>query len=92
MRLRVMLQIMKLNTLTAWPYVHVCLFDLSCWCEVWTLGAPMRIYWGKFDPTQPSEGQDGGLIDIPILSQLADWRSRKIWGDVSEIDSDAPRG
>jgi hypothetical protein len=83
---------MKLNTLTAWPYIHACLFDLSCWCEMWIYGAPMRIHWGRVDPGCPSRSQPGGHVDIPVLSQLADWRSRKIWGNEVSDDFDAPEG
>jgi hypothetical protein len=56
---------------------------------MWMLGSPMRIHWGKFDPNCPSRDQPGGMVDIPVLSQLAEWRSRKIWGNsISEIDFD----
>lgn len=48
---------------------HVCVLDRECWKHFWQFGMPMRVHF-----------HTGAYWTIPVLSQVADWRTDRVWG------------
>lgn len=70
----------KVNTLTRWPYVHICFLDLSCWCEWWLYGMPMRIHYKKdWFWTVPG----------PTL-WISNYRNKILWTNAVEVHVTGP--